>query len=146
MIDTENIDNARKEIDKLHREKKKVIVLGKDIEFNRKILENKKVNVLLINHKGKKDKLRQRDSGLNQVLCKIARDNKIKIGFDFSELESISGKERALILSRLIQNVRLCRKYKTDFLLISNKKDKNSLFSLLLTLGCDTKTAKKSLN
>jgi RNase P/RNase MRP subunit p30 len=144
MINTDNLEIARKEIDKLLKSKKKVIILGKSIEFNRKILENKKVNTLIISHKEKKDKLRQRDSGLNQVLCKIARENNITIAFDFSELEG-EKKEKALLLARLIQNIKLCRKYKTKFIILSNKKEKDSLFSFLLTLGCDTKTAKEAL-
>ena len=145
MIDKDNLEEIRKEIDKLARARKKVIVKGRNIEFNRKILENKKVNILVMSHSDKKDKLRQRDSGLNQVLCKIAKDNNITIAFDFSELSKEKDKERALLLARFIQNIRLCRKYKTRFILLSANKDKNSLFSFLLTLGCDTKSAKDAL-
>jgi len=146
MIDKDNLEEIRKEIDKLARARKKVIVKGKGIEFNRKILENKKVNILVMSHSDKKDKLRQRDSGLNQVLCKIAKDNNITIAFDFSELLKEKDKERALLLARLIQNIKLCRKYKTKFMLLSEHKDKNSLFSFLLTLGCDTKSAKEAIS
>ena len=146
MIDTDNLEQANKEIDKIAKERKKVIVKGRDIEFNRKILENKKVNILVISHRNKKDKLRQRDSGLNHVLCKIAKDNNITIAFDFSELKEADKKERALLLARLIQNIKLCRKYKTKFIILSNNQDKDSLFSLLLTLSCDTKTAKDAIS
>jgi RNase P/RNase MRP subunit p30 len=146
MIDKDNLEEIRKEIDKLAKTKKKIIIKGKSIEFNRKILENKKVNVLVMSHTEKRDKLRQRDSGLNQVLCKIAKENNITIAFDFSEIENLSKKDKALLLARFIQNIKLCKKYKTKFILISDKKDKNSLFSFLLTLGCDTKNAKEALN
>jgi RNase P/RNase MRP subunit p30 len=146
MIETKNLEEARKTIDKLYKEKKKVVVKGKDAEFNRKILENKKVNILILEHENKRDKLKQRDSGLNQVLCKIARDNNIIIAFDFNEIAKGDSKEKAILLSRIIQNIKLCKKFKTKFILINiSDKDKTNLFNLLLTLGCDTKTAQEAL-
>ena len=85
MINTDNPNEARKIIE---RESKsgKVIVQGKSIDFNRIILENKKVDMLILSHTNKKDKLKQQDSGLNHVLCEIARKNNITLAFDFSEL------------------------------------------------------------
>ena len=97
-ISGKNTEEARKLIEKKSKNKEKVIVQGKDIEFNRKILENKKVNMLILNHKIGKDKLKERDSGLNQVLCKIARNNNITLAIDFSEIRTDSKKEKAKIL------------------------------------------------
>src|SRR3989344_5290498 len=100
IIETLNLEEARRKIDKLAKERKKAVVLGQAIEFNRKILENKKVSMLILNHKEKNDKLKQRDSGLNQVLCKIAKENEIEFAIDFSEILSSQNKERAEILGR----------------------------------------------
>ena len=62
------------------------IVQGKDIGFNRIILENKKVDMLILSHTNKKDKLKQRDSGLNHVLCNLAKQNNILLAIDLNEL------------------------------------------------------------
>ena len=94
IIDTGNLNEARKAIEQECRKARKgaVIVKGRDDSFNRKILENKKVDVLLSPEHGyKKDRLRQRDSGLNHVLCRIASQNNIAIGIDFQEILNKQG-------------------------------------------------------
>ena len=110
IIQEKNINEARKLIDKAAKQKKKVVVLAQSDDFNRKILENNKVDVLLSPELQGKDKLKQRDSGLNEVLCKIAAKNKIKIGVNIADLKKVKGRPRALLLSRLIQNIELCKK------------------------------------
>jgi ribonuclease P/MRP protein subunit RPP1 len=118
-----------------------IIVKAQDEEFNRKILEINEVNILLspeIHYR--KDKLKQRDSGLNEVLCKLAAKNDIAIGIDLSELTNKSKKEKAIILSRLKQNIFLCKKAKAKIKLInSDKFDKREIASLLLLLGMHNK-------
>jgi RNase P/RNase MRP subunit p30 len=120
------------------------IVQGKDISFNRKALESKKTRMLVLSHTDKKDRLKQRDSGLNQVLCKIAKDNSITLAIDLSELKNKEKKEKAIILSRMLQNIRLIKKFKNKFKLL-NPGNKQQAFSLLLTLGMPTSQAKISL-
>lgn len=142
MIQTVSLEEARKLIDKANKEGKEVVVLGKDIEFNRKILENKRVSVLVLNLKEGKDKLKERDSGLNQVLCKIAKDNNITLAIDFQELRSEDKKEKAKILARIIQNIKLIKKFKNKLVFINKPQDKQSLAALLRILGADTKLAK----
>lgn len=139
IVNTSNINEARKEIEGAFKDKKKIIVVAKDEEFNRKILENDKVDVIFgFENNGKQDRLKQRDSGLNQVLCKLAKENKISIGLDFKDIE----KKDVLILERIIQNIRLCKKYNVQMVLINSSKDFRDLFFLLLTLGMTTKMAK----
>src|SRR3989344_1919723 len=144
IIKEKTIQEARKAIDKAIAEKtkkQKIIVEARDEEFNRKILENKKVNILLNPGIQGQDRLKQRDSGLNEVLCKIASDNGIKIAFNLEEIIKKKGKERAILLSRLIQNIMLCKKAGTEIEFLG-KYDKRNLFSLLLTLGASTSQAK----
>lgn len=144
MIEVNNINELRKEIDKSKDER--IIVVARDEDFNRKVLENKKVYMLLFNDFFGKDKLKQRDSGLNHVLCKIARDNDIKIGIDVKKLFSLSYKELSFALARVSQNVELCRKFKVDIILVNVKgKDKEDLKAFMLTLGADTLMAKKAV-
>lgn len=127
------------------KEERKEIVKGKDIAFNRKALENKNTKTLILSHTNKKDKLKERDSGLNQVLCKIAKQNNTILAFSLEELKKEKDKKtKAEILGRMLQNIRLIKKYKNKFKLI-NFKNKQQAFSFLLTLGLPTEIAKKAL-
>ena len=102
--------------------------------------------MLILSHKLGKDKLKQRDSGLNQVLCKIARDNNITLAIDLKELtEEKDKKNKAIILSRITQNIKLIKKFKNKFKLL-NQGNKQQAFSFLLTLGLPTKQAKDAIN
>jgi RNase P/RNase MRP subunit p30 len=141
IINQENYEQARRQIEKLAKNKEKIIVQGKDIEFNRKILENKKVSVLILSHINKKDKLKERDSGLNQVLCKLARENGITLAIDMKELVIEDKKEKAKILGRIIQNLKLIKKFKNKLEILNKPEDKLNLQALLRVLGADTKMA-----
>lgn len=146
LIKAKTIQEARKAIDMAIALKKgeKIIVEARDEDFNRKILENKKVNILLNPGIQGQDRLKQRDSGLNEVLCKIASNNRIKIAFNLEEIMKKKGKERAILLSRLIQNIMLCKKAGTGIEFVG-RYDKRDLFSLLLTLGATTQQAKQAI-
>ena len=90
--------------------------------------------------------MKQRASGLNHILCKIARDKNKLIFIDFSELLKTKGKERAEILGRLKQNIMLLQKYNVKTAIINKqKRDDYDIFSLLLTLGANTKFAKETI-
>jgi len=145
IINTLSLDKTRKEIQELKKQKKQVIVLAQDDEFNRKILEIKDVDILLSPElHDRKDKLKQRDSGLNEVLCKIASKNNIKIGLEINKIRKTKDKNRAIILARIMQNIKLCKKAGTELVLLG-KYNKKDAFSLLLTLGCSTSQAKKAI-
>src|SRR3989344_4782909 len=150
IIDTDNLNEARKKIEIKAKEGSKVIVKGRDDSFNRKILENKKVNILLSPENGyKKDKLKQRDSGLNHVLCRIASDNGIAIGIDFQGILSKRDegkKQLAEHLARIMQNIKLCRKSKVKMILMNTAgTDDYGLRALLSTLGMPTDMAKTAV-
>jgi ribonuclease P/MRP protein subunit RPP1 len=136
IISESDINKAKNQILKLKKENKEIIVKAQDSEFNRKILETPGVNILLspeINNR--KDKLKQRDSGLNEILCKLATKNKITIGINLEILKTLDKKEKAIILSRIIQNIKLCKKAKCKLKLINkeilNKRDIQAFFHTL---------------
>lgn len=107
-----------------------IIIQGGDDKINRFVLENKKVDILLSPEKNnKKDSLFFRNSGLNQVLCKLAYKNNISIGFNFSDILNSDKEERAKILGRMFQNARLCKKYKVNMIFSTFAKDKYELRS-----------------
>jgi len=124
-------------------------IQGKDADFNRRALENKTTKALILNHKiTKYDKLYQRDSGLNHVLCKIAKKNNIEFQLDINELTNsrLEKKEKAKILSRWIQNLRLFKKFKNKVKVIGiNKDNKKEVQSLLIVLGLPTKQVKDAV-
>ena len=127
------------------------IVEGGSEEKNRKAVEDKSTDILLSPERNaQNDKLSSRNSGLNQVLCKLAHDNKVAIGFSFSEL--LNSKERSKVIGRWVQNIRLCRKYKVKMVLASFSNSKwemrspKDLFSLALTLGMTGREATEALN
>ena len=139
MISTSNREQARKEIKKLNSENKPIIIKTQDDSFNRKILEYGKFDILLFppSNKQYKDKAKQLDSGLNHVLAEIATKDKIAIGFDLEEIRNLKREEKAKILARIKQNIKICRKAKTSLVLL-NYQDKKDAFSLLISLGAST--------
>lgn len=57
----------------------------------------------------KKDFMHQRNSGLNHVLCALAHQHGVGIGFNYSLLQS--SERRSIILGRMMQNMMLCKKF-----------------------------------
>lgn len=153
IITTNNLNEARKQILKLKKEKPEsketLALLSQDDEFNRKALEIKGLNILVINEALEiKDYSRQRNSGLNEVLAKICAKKDITIGIQLKEIASKSEKEKAKALARLQQNIMLCKKAGTKLTFISEDgkiKDKLALQSILSVLGASTKQASDAI-
>ncbi len=110
----------------------KIYVIGKNLrrdqiqncanqpEKTRHTVEKSNVKIvynLEVHHE--KDGLHQRKSGFNHILAKIAQEKGKIIAFNFNTILSTSGSQRSILLGRMRQNVRLCRKYKTQMLLMS---------------------------
>jgi RNase P/RNase MRP subunit p30 len=96
----------------------------------------------------KSDFIHQRNSGLNHIVCTLAREHDIAIGFAFT---SCLGKYGARAMGRMSANIRMCRKYNvpmviatlaTDPFLMRTPEDLKSLF---ITLGMHPSEAKKAL-
>lgn len=146
IINTQDLNQARKEIQAFKKQNKEIIVKSQDDTFNRKILENKDVDIFLSPElHNRKEKLKQRDSGLNEFLCKLAKKNNIKIGIDIAEIKKLEKKEKSKILSRIIQNIRLCNRTKTQIILFpKTKHKKQDILSFFLTLKGSTEQAKRA--
>ena len=144
VILTEKNFNKLKEQIKKNKEKE-IIFSSNDDELNRKVLEKLPIKILLINLKNRKDYGKQRNSGFNQVMAKIAKKNNIQIGINFDEIvEEKNLTEKAKILGRLKQNIFLCKKNKIQmkFILKNQKRNIYDLKSLGLILGMPTKIVK----
>lgn len=96
------------------------LLLIESSDNNRWIVE-KNSNVMLYNleYQKKSDFIHHRNSGLNHVLCTFAHKNEIKVGVSFSELLHATESLKSIILGRIRQNARLCRKYKVPITLAS---------------------------
>jgi len=90
---------------------------------------------------GGRDKMHYRDSGLNQVLCRLAAQKGVAIGFSFADVLSVQGAQRAVLLGRMMQNIRLCRKFKVAVRLGSfasspkGMRGREDLISLFCSVG-----------
>lgn len=71
----------------------------------------------------RRDSMHYRRSGLNQVLCKLANSKGVAVGFSFAEILNTRRWKRSLVLGRMMQNIRLCRKYKVKMLIGSFADD-----------------------
>ena len=127
------------------------IVFGGNDNVNRKAVENKNVEILMCPEKNRNGFfLSFEDSGLNQVLCKLAEKNDVAIGFNFNEV--LNSENRKDVLAKMMQNVRLCRKYKARMILISGAKNElemrrsNDLISFGICLGMTAGETKQALN
>jgi hypothetical protein len=88
-------------------------VIAESSDNDQDVLEKFKPNLMFDFENSKlNDKTHYRRSGLNQVLCKIAAENDIIIGFSFNSLLKCTGARRAVLLGRMMQNINICRKYK----------------------------------
>lgn len=154
MIDIINFNYTGKDklgFSKFYTFKDFKVVLGDDDVKNRRAVESKDVDILLSPEKTRgKDFMHSRDSGLNQVLCKLAKKNDVAIGFNFNDV--LNGRNRGLIIGRMMQNVRLCRKYKNKMIIISGAnnidelKAAKDMVSFGIVLGMTPGEAKKALN
>lgn len=121
---------------------KKIIFSSGDDNLNRQVLEKAKIDILLLNQSGRKDFMKQRNSGLNHVLAKIAKQNKIDIGINLDEIIEANKINKPKILARVKQNIKICNKNKINMKFIyfdkKNKRTLNNLKSLGLVLGMPT--------
>lgn len=120
-------------------------------QIARTALESKQTDILLSPEKHVlKDFMHQRNSGLNHILCKLANKNNIAIGISFSDL--LREKMLHKRLGRIMQNIKLCRKYKVKLVLASFAKNEyetrnpKDLITLAATLGMTASQIKEALN
>lgn len=127
------------------------IIFGGSENLNRNAVENKKVDILVSPERNiREDNLHYRNSGLNQVLCKLAAKNKVAIGFSFSDI--LNSNERGKLLGRMMQNVRLCRKYKVKIVFASfartkyEQRNAKDLMAFARAMGMNGNQANEALN
>lgn len=141
FIQNEDIIKNIKEI----RKNKFNLVLGGNDELNRAILTNKSTSILLNPEPNTKDSIKQKNSGLNDVLCNLANKNKIAVAFSIDRLKDLN------LLGKILQNIKLCKKYKVKMLFFTLARHKydlvasSDMLSTLYVLGLQPREAKYAL-
>jgi len=106
----------------------KIGFIGGNDALNRRVIESLKIDYLISPERGiKVDSLKQRDSGLNHVIAKLSREKNISIIVDMNEVGKLKGKERALRLEKIIQNIKICRKAFCNIKIVSMAETKKDL-------------------
>lgn len=166
-LETDNIEDVRK----IFQNYKGFFLVGGSSEtFNRKLCEIKISGIVNPERLVKKDYLHYRNSGFNHVTAKLCKKNEVLLITNFSELikskkSKIFGlrkpysflgnkKQQAQQIGRIMQNIKLARKYKTKFAIanfaersgqIKNIKEiKEFLKNLNLNVG-ETSNALKNI-
>jgi ribonuclease P/MRP protein subunit RPP1 len=142
LIYENDFDKARK----LVKENlgKRIIFSSDNEETIRKIIEKEDIEILLLNQAGRKDYQKQRNSGFNHVTAKLAKKKNIIMGINLDEIIKSGEKEKAAILARIMQNVKICNKNKLrmKFIYKNQKRNLYDLKALGLILGMPTPMVK----
>ncbi|MFB6246264.1 MAG: RNase P subunit p30 family protein [Candidatus Pacearchaeota archaeon] len=140
IIKHSDFNKARKSI--REAKEKPVVFSSEDDELNRKVIEKENIDILLINLAGRKDYMKQRNSGFNQVMAKAAKEKGVKIGINLDEIVEANSIAKPRILARLEQNIFLCNKNNLKMKFVvqkdKNKRELRDLKSLGLVLGMPT--------
>ena len=128
-------------------------LVAKSSDKDRFFIESNKIKMIYgFEELHKRDYLHQRASGLNHIICEIARQNNVAVGFSYSSLLGKSEQTSSLIIGRIMQNIRMCQKYKVKTIIgsFSHKpfelRAPHDMITLFNLLGMDGKIAKDSLD
>lgn len=126
--------------------KKLGILEVKDYNDKRKLIENNSLNILLNPHLvTNKDSLHFRNSGMDQIICSLMNKNGIAMAFTLDKINN------HVEIGRIMQNIRLCRKYKVKMLFftfsdnIYGLRAKLDIIAFLQVLGMTPNEAKEAL-
>lgn len=128
------------------------LTAAKSSDKDRFLIESKKVKLIYgFEELGRKDYLHQRASGLNHIMCELARKNNISVGFSYSSLLNNDANSPVLI-GRMTQNIKLCRKYKVKTIIGSFAENpfglraQHDLANLFKMFGMDEQNVKASFS
>lgn len=155
-IENKNIDIKtcllinQKNLNKSYNQSKLLVV--KSSEQDRHFIESKKIRLIYgFEETPKKDYLHQRASGLNHHICELANKNNVAVGFSYSSLFNKNLIFASAIIGRMIQNIKLCQKYKVK-MVTGSFSDKpfdvrapHDIASLFAMLGMDGKKVNEPL-
>jgi RNase P/RNase MRP subunit p30 len=125
-------------------------IICNDTENIRETVEKDRPDVLFgMEMQKKRDYMHQRNSGLNQVVCDIANSKNVAFGISFKCI--LEARNKQILLGRIMQNIRLYKKYKSKIVFASfaekpmQMRSPKDLASFLIAIGIESKSAKMSL-
>ena len=124
---------------------KEIIFSSFDDELNRKVAEKLAVQGILVSLENRKDYMKQRNSGLNEVVVKILKKKGISVYLDFDEI--FNSKEMARVISRLKQNISLCSRLQVQikFVIGKVKRSDSEIKAFFSSVGAPTWMVKNCL-
>ncbi len=135
LVDTKNIFKIKNKF-----KDEEVFVAIKSSDNDRDIIEKSRVNMIFsFEDNNKRDFIHQRASGLNHILCRLAKENNIVIGFSLNSI--LNAENKHVILGRMMQNIKLCNKFKVKTAIASfamkpfEMRSMHDLLSLFEILG-----------
>jgi len=122
-----------------------LLARGGDLKMNRAAVETPEVDILT------HPEFERNDSGLNQVLAKLAAKSNVAIEVNFREILTSTKKTRSKILSNIQNNIKLAKKFKAPIILCSGAishwelRDPQVMVSMATQLGLELKEARESI-
>jgi len=123
-----------------------LLVHGGDLEMNRLACETSEVDILTHPENNRND------SGLNQVLAKLAAKNNVAIEVNFREILFASQRTRSMIEKSMMLNIKLAKKFHVPIILCSGAvshfelKDPLVQMSMVNQFGLELKEAKECIS
>jgi len=90
-----------------------LMVHGGNYDINRAACENSMIDILC------HPELGRRDSGLDHICVKSAQENDVVIEINFREILESYKRQRVYILSSMMKNIKLCKKYNANVITTS---------------------------
>lgn len=123
-IESTNIDEIRKAVNKFRSKSSCISVIGGNLKVNRAVLENIKIDIL------SRPYLKRYDSGLNHILAKEAVKNNVAVELCFRDVLKSYLAPRSKVISNFRDIYTLCRKF--DFPLVLSSRAE-SVFDIKTT-------------
>lgn len=131
--------------------KSQKFLAAKSSENDRFLIESKKIKLIYgLEETSRKDYIHQKASGLNHIICGIARKNNVVIGFSYEGLINSEQPKSAVLMGRMMQNISLCQKYKVKTVIGSfsgnplDLRAPHDIAALFGKLGMNSKALKES--
>jgi len=111
-----------------HARKMRVIYSASDEEMLRFVLERTEIDIVCgMERVHPKDSVHFLRGGLDQILCKIARDHEKILLFSFASL--LNSTERGKLLGRMMFNISLCKKFGVKMVFCNFSTERSELRS-----------------
>ncbi len=108
------------------------VVVRSDPDKDRWLIEKIKPRIIYgFEFQERKDFLHHRNAALNHIIAKIMAKNNIAYGFPVAEIINAPTWKQSIILGRMQQNLKLCRKYDVEIIIASFASDPMDMRSVM---------------